>query len=250
MMCAGGNWPVGDKGFCPGDSGGPLIVKGANWAQDVQIGSVSYTSGDCIGASECWQHTVMHCGACGAGRVPCQTASGDAMLSAGCPCCSCPQPSLLQLPSAVPVAAGPCVRLPSAPTAAGVYANIPSVWRWINSTVFALTGNYLNEPFKPKTGSGEAPSGCWLSSEARGRVARLVGGGEVRQSRKSWAAGASRPSGIPQAPRTVHPQAIVCPRSLLLVQYPVRVPKSMASTASSTPLNRATLCSREMQPRP
>ena len=115
MMCAGGNWPVGDKGFCPGDSGGPLIVKGANWAQDVQIGSVSYTSGDCIGASECWQHTVMHCGACGAGRVPCQTASGDAMLSAGCPCCSCPQPSLLQLPSAVPVAAAlsrPCCSWP------------------------------------------------------------------------------------------------------------------------------------------
>lgn len=89
MMCAGGNWPVGDKGFCPGDSGGPLIVKGANWAQDVQIGSVSFTAGDCIGAS--------------------------------------------------------------------VYANIPSVWHWINSTVFALTGNYLNEPFKPKTGSVSSP---------------------------------------------------------------------------------------------
>ena len=74
------------------------------------------------------------------------------------------EPSLLQLPSAVPVASGPCLWLPSAPTAAGVYANIPSVWHWINSTVFALTGNYLNEPFKPKTGSGEAPSGCWLSS--------------------------------------------------------------------------------------
>ena len=57
MMCAGGNWPVGDKGFCPGDSGGPLIVKGANWAQDVQIGSVSFTAGDCIGASEWGQHT-------------------------------------------------------------------------------------------------------------------------------------------------------------------------------------------------
>lgn len=57
MICAGGNWPVGDKGFCPGDSGGPLIVKGASWAQDVQIGSVSFTSSSCMGAGE-------------AGRVP------------------------------------------------------------------------------------------------------------------------------------------------------------------------------------
>jgi hypothetical protein len=89
MMCAGGNWPVGNKGFCPGDSGGPLIVKGANWAQDVQIGSVSFVQGTCTGAN--------------------------------------------------------------------VYANIPSVWHWINSTVYALTGQYLNQPFNPKTGSVYSP---------------------------------------------------------------------------------------------
>lgn len=98
MICAAGNWPVADRGFCPGDSGrgrggpdvcviqladpeagvmrrrallsrphgrltsllrccqliagGPLIVKGATWAQDVQIGTVSFVSGTCTGASE------------------------------------------------------------------------------------------------------------------------------------------------------------------------------------------------------
>ena len=61
--------------------------------------------------------------------------------------CTCS--SLLSCYSSTPSLAS--LRLP-----ADVYANIPSVWPWINSTLFALTGNYLNEPFKPTTGSGEA----------------------------------------------------------------------------------------------
>lgn len=52
MMCAAGNLPSGDKSFCPGDSGGPLIVRGAHWTEDVQIGTVSFVSGDCKGIGE------------------------------------------------------------------------------------------------------------------------------------------------------------------------------------------------------
>ena len=33
------------------------------------------------------------------------------------------------------------------------------VWRWVNATLFSLTGQYLNQPFRPVQGSGEQQGG-------------------------------------------------------------------------------------------
>lgn len=88
----------------------------------------------------------------------------------------------------------PCVRsrylTPASPAIrplADVYANVPSVWSWINSTVFALTGGYLNEPFTPKTGNGEACSRLctdtltpciWLGQWGSKQTSRPSGAGQ------------------------------------------------------------------------